>query len=105
VRGDAFVRANGDQPGISAEPCELVTEALVLFTDPRTHEDASKITIEVSEDLAARLTELVKRCTTIDKHRAGATSHGAATVDSVLTTLTEARGVVTGRAGSGAAQT
>ena len=90
------VRANGDQSTISAKLCGLVAEALVVFADPRACQDANKITIEVSEDLSARPTELVKRCTTIDE----ATSHGAPTVDSLLTTLVEDCSVVLNCPGS-----
>jgi hypothetical protein len=99
VHDGAFVRGNDDQSGINAELPELVTEALVVFADPRTPQDARKITIEAPEDLPARLTELLKR-TTIDKQRAGATSHGALTVGSLLTTPTEDCGVVISRPGS-----
>jgi len=57
-------------------------------------------TIEVSDDTAATLEELVELCTAADKDRDGATSHGALTVPALLAMLAEDAAMVLSRPGS-----
>lgn len=59
-----------------------------------------RITIEVSEETAASLSELAIRCTEEHKRRNGFTSHGALTAPALLAMLAQDAGLVISRPGS-----
>ena len=58
------------------------------------------ISVEVSDDLAARLDELANLCTEADETRGHATTHGALTASDLLAMLAEDVGMVISRPGS-----
>ncbi len=58
------------------------------------------ISVEVSDDLAARLDELANLCTQADQARGHATTHGALTASALLAILAEDAGMVISRPGS-----
>lgn len=58
------------------------------------------ITVEVSDDVAADLAELGRRCTEVDKSRDGATTHGGLDVAGLLMMLAEDAAMIIRRPGS-----
>jgi len=59
-----------------------------------------RFTIEVSDDAAARLAELAKRCSAIDEDAAGATTHGKLTIPAMLAMLAEDAAMILTQPGS-----
>ncbi len=59
-----------------------------------------QVSVEVSDDLAARLDELANLCTRADQAREGATTHGSLTASALLAMLAEDAGMVISRPGS-----
>lgn len=59
-----------------------------------------RFSIEVSDQTAASLAELARRCTEADADRNGATTHGPLTVAALLAMLAEDAGLVIDRPGS-----
>jgi hypothetical protein len=58
------------------------------------------IQIEISDETAQRIAELAEQCTEADQQRNGATTHGALTIETVLTMLAEDAGMMMSRPGS-----
>ncbi len=58
------------------------------------------IQIDVSDETAQSIAELAKLCTMADQQRNGATTHGALTVEALLTMLAEDAGMMMSRRGS-----
>lgn len=58
------------------------------------------IQVDISEETARHITELAKHCTEADEKRNGATTHGALTVETLLTMLAEDAGMMMSRPGS-----
>lgn len=56
--------------------------------------------VEVSDDVAANLAELVRRCMEADEERNGATTHGPLEPLDILVMLAEAAAMVVSRPGS-----
>lgn len=56
--------------------------------------------IEVSEEVAASLAELARRCTEADEERNGATTHGPVEPADILAMLAEDAALVVSRPGS-----
>lgn len=59
-----------------------------------------RLTVEVSDDTAARLKELAQRCSEIDKERSGGTTHGELTAKALLAMLAEDAAMILSRPGS-----
>lgn len=59
-----------------------------------------KITIQISDEIAASLDQLAARCTEEHQHRGGFTSHGALSVSRLMAMLAEDAAMVITRPGS-----
>jgi hypothetical protein len=58
------------------------------------------ITIEIADDVAGHLADLVDLCNAANRERGGVTSHGELTVSKLMTMLAEDAAMVVSRPGS-----